>query len=162
MKKDMKFISHQIAGTNLAEDIINQTFGPGRYAKTAQRLREYNTPLTDLCYYIQLDDDFIGTIQYWKIHIQQQYSSLLLGPIAILPQYQNQGYGMKLMTYTLNIAKDLKHERVFLVGDYNYYKQLGFEKVSNIFLPGPVDYSRLLCKELTPNALLNVEGMIGF
>lgn len=157
----VNFISHSEINDNaITNTIIDKSFGPGRYTKTAYRLREYSQEITQLSYYIITDHKkIIGTIQYWPILIGNKWDALLLGPLAILPHHQNQGYGMKLMEYTLIKAANLHHKRVLLVGDIQYYNRAGFTKASHILMPGPVDYNRLLVKELTTNAMQNVSGL---
>ena len=64
--------------------------------------------------------------------------AVILGPIAIDPEYQKQGYGSKLIRHTLKVAKDNGVPFVLVVGDENYYSRFGFESASkyNLFLEG--------------------------
>ncbi len=49
---------------------------------------------------------------------------------------------------------------MLLVGDPPYYARTGFARVplGQITLPGPVDYARLLYKELVPGAIAAARG----
>lgn len=104
-----------------------------------------------------------GTISYWPLRIGPGGTkAILLGPIAIHPERQNQGIGMALMRTTLARAAEQGHALVILVGDAPYYARLGFMQVpeGQLLLPGPVDPKRLMFLELRAGALSAARGLV--
>ena len=142
-------------------DALNaRAFGPGRYVKTAYRMREGCHEVQELSGIALDGETLVGSVQFWQLVIGGS-PGLLLGPLAVAPGYQNLGIGRALIDKGLTQAKELGHKLVMLVGDAPYYARNGFKPVpkGQIRLPGPVDYGRLLACELVPGALKPVSGM---
>ena len=131
------------------------TFGPGRFARTAYRVREgaATEPRLNLCA-IQ-DGEIIGAVQFTPITIGGTGGALLLGPLIIEKAHNNQGHGLRLMQEGIRRARGLGYKLVILVGDLPYYARAGFAVVpaGRIVMPGPADPARLLFVELAPGAL---------
>ena len=94
-----------------------------------------------MAYVIEDDGQIIGHINYSKGHIEyenEKVDAVLLGPIAIHKQYQNQGFGSKLIECTLDLAKKGDIPFIFVIGDENYYNRFGFVNASqyNLYLEG--------------------------
>lgn len=142
------------------EDLLDAAFGPGRFAKTAYRLRQGARPLEELCFVAIDDAGVIGSVRFSGIVIGRT-PALLLGPLVVDPAHKNCGHGLALMRAGLSEAGELGHRLVVLVGDAPYYARAGFAPVppGRISMPGPVDPARLLALELTPGALDGVGGM---
>src|SRR5262249_61176373 len=94
-----------------------------------------------------------GSVRYWPITIGEA-PALLLGPLAVHPERQNQGIGKALMELSLKRAAELGHGLVILVGDPPYYARVGFAPVpmGQMTLPGPVDYRRMVFRGPAPRA----------
>jgi len=137
-------------------------FGPGRFARTAYRIREGVPPVGNLCLTGRLDDRLIAGIRFTAITIGGENSALLLGPLVVEPEYNGKGYGRALMQEGLERAKAAGYRLVILVGDLPYYRRFGFVQVpvGQIVLPGPVDPNRLLACELTDGALASASGVV--
>lgn len=150
--------------TAAIEDLLDQAFGLSRHAKTSYRLREGNNPVPGLSLVIHDEDDgLVGAISFWPISIgKNQTPALLLGPLAVHPQHQNQGIGMALMKEGLVRSKAMSHDLVILVGDLPYYARVGFQRAptGQIELPGPVDPTRLLYVELKQGAFSHAHGLV--
>lgn len=134
-----------------AEAIAARAFGPGRFAKSAYRLREGVHVDERLSYVAVQDGKIVGTIQYWPISIGGA-PCLLLGPLAVEEAARGNAAGLDLMRMTLPEAAKLGYAAVVLVGDAPYYAKVGFVKVEAgaMEFPGPVDPARFLIKPLTP------------
>jgi predicted N-acetyltransferase YhbS len=142
---------------------LNETaFGPGRFARTAYRVREAagSEPRLNLC--AILGGDIIGAIQFTPVAIGGVSGALLLGPIIVADGHKNLGYGLQLMLEGLGRARELGYRLVVLVGDLPYYERAGFAAApqGHIVLPGPVDPARLLYVELAPGALEDYRGLV--
>lgn len=144
------------------DHLLDVSFGPGRFAKTAYRLREGVGPIEALSYVAEEDGELRGTIRYWPVLIGGA-PSIMLGPIAVLPEHRGRGMAVGLMKLTLDEAAKLGHRAAILVGDEPYYARVGFSRVpaGRMTMPGPVDYSRLLWRELAPGGLDGLSGPIG-
>ena len=55
-----------------------------------------------------------------------------LGPISVMPDYQKQGIGTKLVNEGLNSLKDLGAQGCVLVGDPNFYERFGFKSPNEL------------------------------
>jgi predicted N-acetyltransferase YhbS len=144
------------------EALLDQAFGEGRCAKTAQRLREGRLPARGLSFVATDKRRVVGTVRLWEIIAGPNRPALLLGPIAVACDLQGRGIGSELMHHSLRAADRLGHESVLLVGDAPYYERFGFsaEKTGALWLPGPYERHRLLARELEPGALHGAQGLI--
>ena len=145
------------------ERLVIASFGAGRFAKTAYRLREGIMPVAGLSF-VATDAEtgaLLGSVQFTAIDIGGT-PSLLLGPLAVQPELRGQGIGIALMTKGIEAARAQGHESVILVGDEPYYAKVGFARLppGRLKMPGPVDPARLLGLSLKPGALLNLFGEV--
>ncbi|MDQ0313892.1 GNAT family N-acetyltransferase [Amorphus orientalis] len=137
-----------------AIDLLNDAaFGPGRFARTAYRLREGVPHDPALSFVALTDDRLMGSVRLTPIAIGGD-DALLLGPLAVNPEVSGRGIGRRLVRVAVEEAAALGHRLVLLVGDAPYYAPLGFELVTPgaITLPGPVDPRRLLAARLGDSA----------
>ena len=89
---------------------------------------------------------------------------LTMGPIGITPELKRQGYGKKLLDYSLEKAAALGFGAVLFEGNIGFYGKSGFTYARNFGiryhdLPEGADDSFFLCKELIPGYLDGVTGV---
>lgn len=146
----------------LIEELLDHAFGPGRFAKTAYRLRENVEMIPELCLVGYDRGRFCGSLRFWPISVAGENGFLMLGPLAVEPALRGQGLGIGLMKQGLALATDLGFKGVMLVGDEPYYARVGFKAAPmfSLSLPGPVDQSRLLIRSLQENAFEGLNGSI--
>jgi predicted N-acetyltransferase YhbS len=144
------------------EALLDRAFGFGRFAKTAERLREGRLPANGLSFAAIEDDSIVGTIRFWHVRIGQSRDALLLGPVAVAESHHGQGIGAALIRRGLRAAKARGHAAVILVGDERYYCRFGFrmDLTWRLELPGWVDRSRFLGIELISRGLAGARGLI--
>ncbi len=143
--------------------LVDQGFGPGRYAKTAYRLREGVRHLAELAFVAERDGELVATVRYWPIDVGGGTPAVMLGPLAVRNELRGQGIGIGLMERSLDEARKLGHRVVLLVGDEPYYSRVGFSAIKpagRITMPGPVDVRRLLGLALVDGALDGLGGAI--
>ena len=127
---------------NMVRNSFWNIYRPGAYEHyIVHNLRNDESFINNLAYVIEKDDKIIAHINYSNgkiISNVAQMDAVVLGPISVDRDYQNQGYGSKLMEYTLKLIDENDIPFVFVIGDENYYKRFGFESASkyNIFLDG--------------------------
>jgi predicted N-acetyltransferase YhbS len=149
------------ADAEAIERLHQRTFGPGRYAKTAYRLREKMGHLLELSFTARVGTLLVGSVRLTPICIGQS-KALLLGPLTVEPAFRERGIGYALIERALAEAKARGHCLVVLVGDQPYYNKAGFKPVpkGQAVMPGPVDPARLLVCELSEGAFEGVSGPI--
>jgi len=143
------------------ERLHERTFGPGRYAKTAYRLREQVAHRLDLSFTARIGTLLVGSVRLSSIRIGES-KALLLGPLAVEPAFRERGVGQALIARALKDAAAKGERLVILVGDEPYYGKSGFRPVprDRVIMPGPVDPERLLVAELAPGAFDGVSGRV--
>jgi predicted N-acetyltransferase YhbS len=152
----------ETADDALAIDRLHErTFGPGRYARTAYRIREGIGHDLGLSYTARVGTLLVGSLRLSPVRIGDT-PALLLGPLTIEPPFRDRGIGMALMQRALADAKERGHRLVILVGDEPYYARVGFKRIprGRVKMPGPVDPARLLVAELIDGAFEGVKGAV--
>jgi len=141
------------------EKLDERAFGPGRFARTAYRLREGVEPDLSLSFVARVGTLLVGANRMTPILVGLT-PALLLGPLTVEPAFRSQGVGEALMIKSLEAARDAGHALVLLVGDEDYYSRVGFRRVPRrkITMPGPVDLDRLLYCELREGAFEATSG----
>ena len=139
-----------------------KVFGPGRFTRTAYRVREGAAPVSPYCSVAHLGSQLIAAVRFTPITIGGVGGALLLGPLAVDPDFAGQGFGKRLIGDALQTAKAAGVKLVVLVGDEPYYGRFGFRPIplQQITLPGPVNPRRLLAAELEDGALAPFSGLI--
>ena len=105
----------------------------------------------------------VGTLTLWNVLAGPATPALLLGPLAVDPDYQSRGIGRALMLLSLDKARALGHQAVILVGDPAYYQRFGFSRqaVEHLLMPGyRGDEQRFLGLELSEGALAHATGFV--
>lgn len=141
------------------ERLHERTFGPGRFARTAFRIREGVGHDLGLSFTARIGTLLVGSIRLSPVRIGGT-KALLLGPLTLEPPFRDRGIGLALLQRALANAKERGHTLIILVGDEPYYARVGFKRVQRgrVLMPGPVDPMRLLVVELTEGAFEGVKG----
>jgi predicted N-acetyltransferase YhbS len=143
------------------ERLHERTFGPGRYAKSAYRLREKVGHRLDVSFTARIGTLLVGSVRLSPIRIGDT-QALLLGPLTVEPAFRERGVGHALIERALKEATVKGYRLVVLVGDEPFYGKSGFKPIppGRAIMPGPVDPARLLVAELSPGAFDGVSGPI--
>ena len=163
---DIVFLPEDPAHDPEIDEINAEAFGPGRFARAAYKIREGTECLPPLCFAAYDEADrLVGTIQAYPVALTdpagRAHPLIMVGPVAIHPERQGQGFGRALMAAqaaAINPAAPLPQ---VLIGDAPYYARFGFvEAPRGWTCPGPWDPERLLIHGANP-AVLPQEGMLG-
>lgn len=153
---------------DLIEALLDRAFEPERRKRTAYRIREGVEWLPGLSF-AALDNEgyLVGTIQAWPIGLTDPagriHPMILIGPVAVLPEQQGQGYGKALMLAMLGALDSRAPLPLVMIGDEEYYGrffQFRAAPTQQWQAPGPVDPARLLVRCGNP-ATLPDAGMLG-
>jgi predicted N-acetyltransferase YhbS len=144
------------------EALLDLSFGDARFAKPSERLRRGRRPADALSFVTCEGAEVVGTVRLWNVSAGNNCPALLLGPLAVHPDFRCRGVGSALMRRALDDARALRHAAVMLVGDESFYGRLGFSSslTHSLVLPGLDDSKRLLGIELQFNALADARGLV--
>ena len=139
------------------EALLNRAFGPGRFAKVSERVREFADFAQDLSFVAVEDGKLIGSVRMWRVNAGDQ-PVVFLGPLAVEASERRHGLGAMLVERACAATQAAGEACVVLVGDLPYFERVGFAIAPDVRLPGPVDPKRVLSRsfgDVTPG------GMIG-
>jgi predicted N-acetyltransferase YhbS len=157
------------------EQVLDLAFGPDRHKRTAYAIRHGTECLPPLCFAAYDEQGaLVGTIQAWPVALTgaggdgdaRAHPLIMVGPVAILPDRQGQGFGRALMAAQEGALEAGVEDGAaplprVLIGDAPYYARFGFTEAPRGWrCPGPWDPARLLVKGANP-AVLPREGILG-
>ncbi len=150
------------ADTTALAALHASVFGPGRFVRTAYRVREGTPLVTRYCRGAFTEPNMIAALRMTPILIGQAGGALMLGPLAVGPDHANLGYGRRLIAESTETARSDGRTLILLVGNMSYYGRLGYVPVppGQIVFPGPVDPARVLAIELVPGAVAAARGLV--
>ena len=150
---------------HLVEALLDAAFEPERKARTSYLIRGGAEPLPALSFAALDDDDWlVGSIQVSPAALSDPQGGahplLMVGPVAVLPAHQGEGYGKALMAAALGALDPAAALPQVLIGDAPYYGRFGFAQAPRGWrCPGPWDPARLLVRGDV--SALPADGMLG-
>ncbi len=145
------------------EGVLDRAFGPGRHAKTSERVRERGAKFEPGLSRVALNEagEVIGVCRIWRVEAGAPV--FFLGPLAVDPAAQASGLGLELTRAAISACRVAGGNGVVLVGAERFFRPIGFTIVpkDHLKLPGPVDPQRLLWLELRPGGLDKAYGDVG-
>ncbi|WP_168990488.1 GNAT family N-acetyltransferase [Aureimonas flava] len=86
--------------------------------------------------------------------------ALALGPVAVVPDRQGEGIGVRLVRFGLDLARERGWRSVFVLGDPGFYGRLGFR--ANLARGAVVPWAgpNFQALELVPGALAGWSGVL--
>lgn len=144
---------HETPADALAiEALLDRAFGPGRFVKVSERVREFATFAPELSFCAYDAGQLVGVVRMWRVAVGAQ-PAVFLGPLAVDQDQRSAGLGGQLVERACAAAKAAGEAAVVLVGDEPYFGRFGFEIAPDVILPGPVDQRRVLALSLRAIAL---------
>lgn len=137
--------------------LIERAFGPGRYAKSSERVREFAefAPELSVCAWSPTEggERLLGCARMWRVRVGGARATFL-GPFAVELGERNAGFGARMIQRACEAAAAAGETHVVLVGDEAYFGRVGFAKADGrqVVMPGPVDPNRVLVRKLTADA----------
>jgi len=158
---------HEDAGA--IADVNRLAFGRDDEGNIVERIRAGDQYIPGLSLVAEENGRIVGHILFSRTTVttvrgNAEHETLILGPIAVLPEHQGQGIGGKLVIDGLNRARDLGFDSVVLVGHPEYYPRFGFRRASMWGITCPFDVPDEACMaiELHDDALAGKAGVIQF
>ena len=131
-------------------------------------LRDDPAFVKELDFVMEQDGALIGQNMFMRTVINaddgRTIPVLTMGPIGITPERKRQGYGKKLLDYSLERAAAMGFGAVLFEGSIGFYGHSGFTYARSFGiryhdLPEGADDSFFLCKELIPGYLDGITGV---
>lgn len=144
------------------EALLDRAFGPGRFVKASERVREFAEFRPDLSFCAWEGGEITGTVRLWRIAVGGRPPLAFLGPLAVEAGARRGGLGGELVERACRAAQEAGLAAVLLVGDEPYFSRFGFAAAlaREITLPGPVDQRRVLLRELAPGGAEGLSGHV--
>ena len=131
------------------EVLLDHAFGPGRFTKVSERVREIAEYRPDLSFCAWNGGRLVGVVRQCRIRVGGG-ELIFLGPLAVEADVRKFGTGGALVERACAAAQAAGFAAVLLVGDEPYFSRFGFAAVpaGQIVLPGPVNPHRVLLRPL--------------
>lgn len=145
------------------EELQALAFGPGRFARTAFRVRERFPIDKSLSLIAEVDGTPCGSVWMTPISVDG-LDGYMLGPLATHPDFRKRGVGKMLARDVTRVALERGlGSFVILIGDRDYYCPLGWQPTTlgAVQWPGPVDPSRVLVYSDDKTLASRIKGRIG-
>jgi predicted N-acetyltransferase YhbS len=141
--------------------LADRAFGPGRYAKVSERVREGAGLRPDLSFCAFGAGVLVGTVRLWSVRVGGA-PGLFLGPIAVEGGWRKHRIGGRLVEACCTAAAAAGEPFILLVGDMPFFGPYGFAPApaGRVVLPGPVDRRRILWRALREDGLEGVQGAV--
>lgn len=127
------------------EALLTRAFGPGRFAKVSERVREFADFAPELSFCAFEGGRLVGTVRMWRVAVGGQPIAFL-GPLAVEADARKHGLGALLIERACDAARAAGEAAVLLVGDLPFFGRMGFAVASEVVMPGPVDPRRVLAR----------------
>ena len=124
--------------------------------------------IPELDFVLEKGGEIIGQNMFMKTRIDaddgETVEVLTMGPICVTPPLKRQGYGKRLLDYSLDAAREMGFGAVLFEGNIGFYGKSGFDYARKFGiryhdLPADADQSFFLCRELIPGYLDGVTGV---
>jgi putative acetyltransferase len=140
-------------------------FGRQDVPDLVDRLRLREEPLLSL---VAVEGgQVVGHILFSPVTVHAEdgsFGAVGLGPLAVLPAYQKQGIGSRLVEAGLAACREAGHKIVFVLGHPDYYPRFGFQvsKPLGIEWEGDAPAEAFMVLELREGALAGRGGTVRF
>ena len=123
--------------------------------------------IPELDFVMEEDGRIIGHVMYSKAELVLddggKFPVWTFGPISIHPDYKRKGYGLKLLNFSLEKAREMGIGALCMEGNIDFYKHAGFDLASRMHIhyhgePKEAEVPYFLAQELIPGYLKDIEG----
>jgi len=142
-----------------------KAFPSSAEADLVEKLRCANIDIISLV--AEQGNKFVGHIFFSPVTLENDDSGLRiigLGPMAVLPEYQNKGIGSELVNEGLKVSKDKGYDAVVVLGHPEYYPKFGFKSSKSFGIKSEYDVAddTFMVKELKKGILKGKHGTVKY
>ena len=141
----LELLAEAPADAAAIEGLLDRAFGPGRFVKVSERVREFADFAPELSVCAFEGGKLLGSVRMWRVAVGGE-PVVFLGPLAVEADARKLGVGGLLVERACELARAAGERAVLLVGDLAYFTRVGFEHAPGVILPGPVDPKRVLVR----------------
>ncbi|MCI0129669.1 N-acetyltransferase [Vagococcus sp. CY53-2] len=156
----MKLRTIQTEDDKHVKEVITKAFeqsdhGHNGEATLVETIRELPTYNQELEVVALVDSDIVGHGLLSEAVVKNDTNDLkglVLAPLSVVPDYQNQGIGSHVLLELEKRAKETEHTFITILGDPSFYSRFGYvsAKNSHVRIPLDVPSEYLLMKKLKP------------
>lgn len=160
----------EIKDYGLSERVVEQAFknmdhSDHKEHHLVSRLRKTSFFIPELSIVAEVQGEIVGHIMLTECLIKNEaneYISLALAPVSVLPEYQEKGIGTNMIHKSISIAKDLGYKSIIVLGHEDYYTRFGFKPASKWGIQAPFDVpdESFMALELKDGSLEGVKGTV--
>lgn len=150
---------------NLTREAFWNVYRPGCYEHYVLHCYRSNPDfIPELDFVMELDGKLIGQVIYVRSQIEcddgRKIPIMTFGPISIAPEFKRQGYGKRLLDYSIERAKEMGTGALAITGNIDFYGKSGFvpAKTKCIRYADDPDADYFLIKELKEGFLNGISG----
>ena len=153
---------------NLTREAFWNVYRPGCTEHyVLHKYRDDPNFIPELDFVMEEDGKIIGHVMYSKAELQLEdggtFPIWTFGPISILPEYKHKGYGLKLLTYSIEKARELGVGALCIEGKIGFYRHAGFGLASALKIhyhaePKESEVPYFLACEVIPSYLSGIEA----
>lgn len=127
-------------------------------------LRNSKSYIHELDLVAVFENEIIGHVISTKAKVvdslNNEYEILCVGPLSVLPDFQKNGIGARLMNDSIAAANELGFAGMILFGNPDYYHRFGFVNAGKfrITTKDGQNFEPFMALELQKNALADVKG----
>lgn len=144
------------------EVLFDATFGPGHFAKTAERLRENSHSLPDVNRVALDNGKVIGVCRVWPLVVGPgRMPALFYGPVAVDPAYRGNFLSLRITEAALEAGREAGWPAAILIGAHSLFGKVGFTVTpkNQLTFAGPQDPARVMVRDLAGDASL-LQGLV--
>ena len=119
------YLNEQPQDADAIEALLDHAFGPGRFVKSSERVREFAEFRPDMSFCAWEGGRLVGSVRMWKVHVGEA-PAIFLGPLAVRAEVRKFGVGGELVRMACQAAQAAGYP-VLLVGDEPYFGRFGFK-----------------------------------
>ena len=164
-RNPMKIRKEVPLDTKVIRNINVKAFETEAEANLVDVLRDSGCAFVSLV--AEIDQEVVGHILFTPVELSGTKNTLKLmglAPMAVLPQYQNQGIGTQLVKAGIEYCQSGKYDAIVVLGHPNYYPKFGFVPSVNYGIKSEYEVpdEAFMLLELVPNSLKNHRGTIKY
>jgi predicted N-acetyltransferase YhbS len=128
------------------------------------KMRQVSAFVKELAFVAVAEEKIVSNIVYSKAKIRnsknKEFEALCMGPVGVLPSYQGQGIGSRLINHSIAKARQLGYKGIILFGKQHYYQRFGFVNAIRygIQTSSGENFDEFMALELYDGALQGISG----